>query len=689
VRGGGWKFGSGKESLQAGDAFRPAMMKLNDDAKTLRASGNTPGPQQIARQATRRVRRNYLSDRILALVYVLPLSTARLALRFTLAPASVVGRGAGPGGQTKRRLPAEGEGTMNTVLAVLAGGLFVVVYAWHRFSNPSANRASTTAVRYYAAALSYCLWGVVLYALLVIGLTLSPDIARSLSPALGTEFHKLIVELRNQGLSYPLVVALLLTTLLPNIPVIAYADRRVREQLEHMAAIPYEVRRLSAELGRSDSLSGVTFAVSRPGQERVRHRLLEHDFRREDIVFNGGSDLRTLWTKVAVLMLHLEDWRAERKFSGFCESCVEKPDEIAQTYEDLLPRVRRCLRALRAPASGSSESETRGAVSEYRAEVERQVRQFLGRLYRFISAATLQCELTQEDRAQRLSRLGFHFSQSWRPSPLLLAHRLAALFTALFVVLLSSFTIMISLDPDTRLGYPRAFGLSVMVPLTYVVAVFWAIFLKDRWAHITRRREGTRPHLSYLLAGLLAAVSNVRIGLVWTSISGDSPGGVGLVLFKSLIWVMLSATTAVVTALLIDDQPRSWARRWGGRWSEGAVQSAATAAMAFVVYLMLKSYNAAPRSPVEMVVLLAAIIGFIIGALIPTWYREAPRRREDTNGIESVRSGGSNRARRRVIGKRKASAASAAEHPLAAPRLRPAMSSQAFVPVPRLGPADR
>jgi hypothetical protein len=325
----------------------------------------------------------------------------------------------------EERLSILEKDAMNNVLAVLAGGFFVLVYAWHRFRNPSVNRSSTTAIRYYAAAVSYCLWSLALYALILAALTFSPDVAKTVSAAFATELYKLIVELRDQGVSYPLVVALLLTTLLPNIPVIAQADRRVREQLEHMAAIPYEVRRLTAALARSEfPLSGVAFGVSRSSQERVRQRLLEQDFRREDIIFNSGPDLRTLWTRVTVLIVHVEDWRSERKLAAFCESCMEGPDEIARVYEDLLPRVRRCFLALRASAL-DRDNETRGAIAEYRVELDRQVRQLLQRLYRFVSAATLQCELTQKDRVQRLARLGFHFRPSWQPSPLLMTHRLA------------------------------------------------------------------------------------------------------------------------------------------------------------------------------------------------------------------------------------------------------------------------
>jgi hypothetical protein len=517
---------------------------------------------------------------------------------------------------------------MKDVLPVLAGGLFVLVYAWHRFSNPSENRSSTTAARYYTAGILYCLWTLSLYGGLVAGLTLSPDVVKGFSEASGTELYRVITDLQTKGLSYPLIVALLLTTLLPNIPAIASVDRLVREQLEHMAAIPYEVRRLSADLERSDSIrSGVRFIVPASIQDRVRQRLLEQDFLSEDVSFENELDLPASWTKLSVLILHLADWRSERKFSGFYQTCAEKPDEITQAYEELLPRVRRCLRNVHAGATHSRDADARGAMSEYRGEVERQVKSLLGRVYRFISAATLQCEFTQDDRTERLAKLGFHFSEPWNPSPVLLAHRLVALFIGLAVIPLTIFGFLAQLYPHGSVDYPRALRLSVMIPLSYVIAVFWALLLKNRWHRITRRREGTRPYLSYFLSGLLAVATNVPVTLIWRYMNGTSAGSLKADLTRSVTWLMLSFVTAFMTAFLIDDQPRSLARRWGGKWSEGAAQALVTAATSFLVYQVLHAGGHPPKSPLGIAMLLGGSIGFVIGTLIPTWYREAPRHR--------------------------------------------------------------
>ena len=183
-----------------------------------------------------------------------------------------------------------------SALVILAGSLLVLLYTWHRFSEPSANRSSTTAIRYYMAAAFYCLWGLFIYATLVIVLAASPDSAsRTLQGLIPTDLKSFTA-----GLPLPILVALVLTMLLPKVPAIAYADGWVREQIEYMASIPYEVRRLAAELERSDVPgSGVTFALAPAAQERVRQRMQAQEVAPARVRLAGGSDLAAMWTKTS------------------------------------------------------------------------------------------------------------------------------------------------------------------------------------------------------------------------------------------------------------------------------------------------------------------------------------------------------------------------------------------------------
>src|SRR4030095_9350035 len=105
-------------------------------------------------------------------------------------------------------------------------------------------RPTTPAASYYTAVILYCAIGVSVYA----GLLFSPSLLekiRILVPQLGDAVPAALQR------SPSGVVALLLTVLLPRVPVLASLDEFTRTRLQHMAAIPYEVRRLAVELKRA------------------------------------------------------------------------------------------------------------------------------------------------------------------------------------------------------------------------------------------------------------------------------------------------------------------------------------------------------------------------------------------------------------------------------------------------------
>ena len=510
-----------------------------------------------------------------------------------------------------------------SALVILAGSLLVLLYTWHRFSEPSANRSSTTAIRYYMAAAFYCLWGLFIYAILVIVLAASPDSAsRTLQGLIPTDLKSFTA-----GLPLPILVALVLTMLLPKVPAIAYADGWVREQIEYMASIPYEVRRLAAELERSDVPgSGVTFALAPAAQERVRQRMQAQEVAPARVRLAGGSDLAAMWTKTSALVLAMAEWRADSKLASVCDTCAVSVNEVVQLHEELVPRVRRCLRALSALRGGPGDAESRAILSEYAGEVDRHVKTLLGKIYRAVAAATLRCELTHQDRIARLTKLGFRFDEGLSSAPFTVAHRLAALYAGLAAGFMTLKIALAHLGLGRWPGYPFTMALSAVVPLTYVVAVLWAIFLKRSWGGATRPRGEARPFLAYLLSGLLAAASNLPLALGLAFLHPLSTGDVADALAKSLGWVLLSFTTASMTAFLIDDQPSSIARRWGGRWSEGAVQGAVIAAIALLVGRILQETELDTKLVLAQLVPVAGAIGFAVGALVPTWYRTPARR---------------------------------------------------------------
>lgn len=121
---------------------------------------------------------------------------------------------------------------------VLIGAIFVLISAAGRFNTPHTNRSSTTALRYYTAFLCYLLVGLGLYFALL-----------SFGPLL--EALKIEAAYYGKLIASPPFVALLLTVLLPKVPLLAEGDAWILGHLQRMGAIPYEARRLTSKLHKA------------------------------------------------------------------------------------------------------------------------------------------------------------------------------------------------------------------------------------------------------------------------------------------------------------------------------------------------------------------------------------------------------------------------------------------------------
>jgi len=104
-------------------------------------------------------------------------------------------------------------------IEILFGAFLIVIYAWERFNTPSTVRTSTTAGRYFAASFIYLLIYLVTYYLF----TKYPNLPESIKidPAI---LEGLPIE---PGDSTPVFIALLLSLMVPKIPLISQIDNRL------------------------------------------------------------------------------------------------------------------------------------------------------------------------------------------------------------------------------------------------------------------------------------------------------------------------------------------------------------------------------------------------------------------------------------------------------------------------------
>src|SRR6266508_1268332 len=299
--------------------------------------------------------------------------------------------------------------------------------------------------------------------------------------------------------SPPLLVALILTVLLPKIPILSGMDEWFRTRLQRMAAIPHEVRRLSAELRRAP------FRADAEHHKDFVEAMVDKGFEAADVRFEEGSPAYYLWTKLSLLMRELDGWEADERFTSYVLTYPNEFNALKLRYEALLPRARRCFGLLRELATTPESSNKGGAVYAYRDVFVQEVEGLLNDVYEAISNAVLLCEFTQRARVSQLIKLGFGMEPS--PPRRLTLNELLGLFTGLTVVYAFGFVVMRQIGrPGERLD-PRLFVLAIMIAAIYCLAVWCAIYPKSRWSFARRHSENGRPWGWYLLSGLAAAAS--------------------------------------------------------------------------------------------------------------------------------------------------------------------------------------
>lgn len=492
-------------------------------------------------------------------------------------------------------------------LEITLGAVFVVINAYERFNTPSAHRFTTTVVRYYSAAFIY----VALACITFLVLSHYPALLKQI---VGEEIPDAIAQL-----PAPLMVALVLTVLLDKIPIFAVPDRWLRQQLQYVANIPYEARRLSHHLQRDN------FTVTEPMRHKIRQQLLSTGFREDDIQFERNESPQYLWTKITVLFDHLADWEGRRKFSGFMTEFADEVHRLRQRHAALAQKAKWYLAHSRELPADRADARSLEVAEAYRSYFRGQTEELFAELCNVLSRGILQCSVVHDKRREALRELGFSGDEAIACSRLSF-HQLATLFGVSATVLLFGL-LLASKQASEAFGHQLAIVL--MVATIYCLAIVCALYPKDHWAIARRGAHGERPAAFYLIAGLLAAGSSIVVNFMFKIVLlGWSKALVDLTV--SHPWALCSFFTAVSIAYLADNHGDEYGSRQ--RWVEGELQAASMMVTSYLTHLWLMSsgyYEFRQRDPQQFLpylILLGAVNGFTLGYLVPTWYRRSCQR---------------------------------------------------------------
>jgi hypothetical protein len=492
------------------------------------------------------------------------------------------------------------------------GTLLIVIYAWGRFNRPTANRVSTTRLRFYGAATAYCVATFLVYVLIAGLLSDSPDLLAALQ--IGAAGHDPLDQMKLSG---PLVAALALTVLLPNFPVIAQIDERLLQFFKMLGNIPLEAILQSEQLYRSNASVPARMRAEMEGY--VRNRLELAGITEDDLAFEDGRDSpQGYWTVLLSLIIQIDAWHGNRSYVGVFNDLAEEYAHIQARFEKVTATGARYFRLLHdLPPGGRSPSPL---LTECSRNFRDQCDELYRDLCRFIARGVLKSGWTRAERNRTFDQMGF--ASAHEIGETLNPNQVVTLVAMLFSVLLIALTLV-----GSQMQIQRAFFISIMVATIYGGAVVAAVLLKGRWPRTTDER----PVLGYLAAGATAVTSAAFLSVIFKSLLFMSFYRALLDLGYTYPYFALAFMAAVATSFLCDDYattPADAPRLT--RWLEGLAAAGVLAGTAYFVLQALPGTGIEPERIPRPVVFLptAAVIGLIIGATVPTWYRTALCRRQ-------------------------------------------------------------
>lgn len=211
---------------------------------------------------------------------------------------------------------------------LIVGAIFTIVFAATRFNTPATNRSSTTAFRYYLGMLGYG-GAILIFYFSLIG---SPGFVSYVLKGTGMDLQV--------PKSSPLSVALLLSVLLPKVPLLSVADDKIRRVLQTIARIPFEVRRWSTKLARC------RYVIAPAIQDAIQAELQDHGIAAADIIVSTARSPQALLVKVCALMLALKGWESEARYAGYLAGFASDYTQLRVKYARLVSRANRYFRLI-------------------------------------------------------------------------------------------------------------------------------------------------------------------------------------------------------------------------------------------------------------------------------------------------------------------------------------------------------
>jgi hypothetical protein len=433
---------------------------------------------------------------------------------------------------------------------------------------------------------------------------------------LGFGGEKLPDELAN--MSGPILAALLMTTMMPNFPLLKKVDEWLLDAFRNMGNIPWEVRVWRNKLTKTypkvpeetkEKLK--KWAVNNPSLSGIS----EDDLRFED----DGSPQYIYTVEVLFLFYSIVGFKSDMKYLKILNMFQDDYNDIRNKFDAVTVNAVRCFSIIRDAQADPSGGININAIDECSRSFMERCHELNTEMCELIAYGVLRCEQTQRARNRKLEYFGYpHVEcQAGRLS----THQVVLVCFMLFIVFLAGFSLLGSSMP-----FRRELLIATMVPVIFGVAVFCAIVPKTAWSFADIRTTSIRPALGYLASGFIATFGAALVTLTFKAIFFLNFWKALMDFEWSYPWFFVSFALAITIACLADDQVNRPAEAKWLRWGEGVISAAVMIAAGMLVHNWLKEIPGIDPNRIPERWLIAVILGsagFVVGTTIPYFYRSS------------------------------------------------------------------
>ncbi|NQU56959.1 MAG: tellurite resistance TerB family protein, partial [Rhodospirillales bacterium] len=384
----------------------------------------------------------------------------------------------------------------------------------------------------------------------------------------------------------------------------------------------------------------------------------------DDLHFNRNDGVSFVWAKSAALftqLTNLKNSTNRKKYEEFSKANNDVQIRINELFDKITPLAKQYFKTKHALSlKGELSEEGKELLKGKKAIFDLNNEIYMTECCHFIARAVLYSEVSEKGRIKKISSLGFGNGNVILGMLTKEQFIVLTFFIALSLLSMAVFeTIIKARSQGANLNY---FFPAILMTSIYISAVFAALIPKAVWKFENNSNTLERPVAAYLASGFIAVIFGALLSFslrylknALAPLSFDKTLSSGQKLlegtmvsswenaqlvFMDLSWshpyFLQSFVIAITIAFLADTYSRRNSEApQNARWMDGVLTSILMMIASTITYywmegvtidgqLLIKGTRDAHHQDqwaLSLFVLKGAIIGFLIGALVPSWFR--------------------------------------------------------------------